>query len=107
MIIIGVLVKFDNFQQFATLKSSPSALVVSIQEIGNKANCYFVIVDAAYEGLRKRTFGAMLVLLATHLPFLIGIVFMYRKLGIKPPKSSFKDVKEENECASDLDTYSN
>ena len=52
------------------------------------------LVDAAYEGLMKRTFVAMLVLMATHLPFLTGIVVMYRKLGFKPTKSAFSDSEE-------------
>lgn len=62
-------------------------------------------MDAAYEGLMKRTFVAMIVLLATHLPFLIGIIFMYRKLGFKPDKSAFKDSKEESDDSeSDMDS---
>ena len=62
-----------------------------------------VIVDAAYEGLMKRTFIAMLLLMASHLPFLIGIVLMYRKLGSKPMKSAFTDL-EEDEVESGTDT---
>ena len=62
-----------------------------------------IIVDAAYEGLMKRTFVAMLVLLATHLPFLIGIIFMYGRLGFKPTESAFKDFKESDDSESDLD----
>lgn len=62
-------------------------------------------MDAAYEGLMKRTFAAMIVLLATHLPFLIGIVFMYRKLGLKPNKSAFKESEEESDDSeTDMDT---
>ena len=62
-------------------------------------------MDAAYEGLMKRTFVAMLVLLATHLPFLIGIIFMYRKLGSKPTESAFKDFEEESDDnESDMDS---
>ncbi len=37
-------------------------------------------VDAAYEGVEKRTFLAMALLAATHLPFLIGTILLYRKL---------------------------
>ena len=62
-------------------------------------------MDAAYEGLMKRTFVAMIVLLVTHLPFLIGIIFMYRKLGFKPNKSAFKDSEEESDNSeSDMDS---
>jgi cbb3-type cytochrome oxidase subunit 3 len=62
-------------------------------------------VDAAYEGLMKRTFVAMIVLLVTHLPFLVGIVFMYRKLGSKPKESAFKESEEENDDSeTDMDT---
>ena len=60
-------------------------------------------MDAAYEGVMKRTFVAMFVLVATHLPFLIGIVLMYRKLGLKPNESAFKSLKEDNK-ESDSDT---
>ena len=62
----------------------------------------FIIVDAAYEGLMKRTFIAMLVLMASHLPFLIGIVILYRKLGSKPMESAFTDL-EEDEVESETD----
>ena len=62
-------------------------------------------MDAAYEGQLKRTFVAMLVLLAAHLPFLIGIIFMYRKLDFKPIESVFKDFKEDSDdSGSDIDT---
>ena len=57
---------------------------------------YIIIVDAAYEGLMKRTFVAMLLLLTSHLPFLIGIVTMYRKLGSKPAESAFKDSEDDD-----------
>ena len=40
-------------------------------------------MDAAYEGIQKRTFLGMLLLAAVHIPFLVGIIIMYRKLGEK------------------------
>lgn len=47
----------------------------------------------------------MIVLLATHLPFLIGIVFMYKKLGSKPKESAFKESEEESDDSeTDMDT---
>lgn len=58
---------------------------------------HIIIVDAAYEGLMKRTFVAMVVLIAAHLPFLSGIMFMYKKLGSKPKESAFKQSKEESD----------
>lgn len=39
-----------------------------------------VAVDAAYEGMEKRTFLPMILLAGTHLPFLIGMVLLYWKL---------------------------
>ena len=64
-----------------------------------------IAVDAAYEGMMKRTFVAMIVLLATHLPFLTGIIIMYRKLGSKPTESAFKDSEEETDNSeSDMDS---
>lgn len=61
-----------------------------------------IIVDAAYEGLMKRTFVAMLLLMISHLPFLIGTVIMYRKLGSKPMESAFMD-SEDDEVESGAD----
>ena len=51
----------------------------------------------------KRTFIAMLLLMASHLPFPIGIVIMYRKLGSKPTESAFTDLQED-EVESEPDT---
>ena len=48
-------------------------------------------VDAAYEGVMKRTFLPMLLLAALHLPFLIGVTIMYKRLGTKPAISAFKE----------------
>ena len=56
----------------------------------------FCTVDAAYEGLKKRTFAAMILLMITHLPFLIGIIIMYKKLGAKPADSAFKDIDDDS-----------
>lgn len=51
------------------------------------------IVDAAYEGAVKRTFLAMLLLVAMYLPLLVGIIILYRILGNKPTGSAFEDTK--------------
>lgn len=42
-------------------------------------------VDAAYEGMQKRMFLAMLILLFLHVPMLLEILLLYKKLG--PPPS--------------------
>ena len=60
-------------------------------------------MDAAYEGARKRTFVAMLVLVATHVPFLVGIVVMYRKLGLKPNESAFMNLREDSDSDAGMD----
>ena len=60
-------------------------------------------MDAAYEGMKKRTFVGMLVLVTTHLPFLIGIIVMYRKLGVKPNEVEYKE-EETRESDSDIDS---
>lgn len=39
-----------------------------------------LVVDAAYEGMEKRTFLAMILLAATHLPFLVGLLLLYKPL---------------------------
>ena len=38
-------------------------------------------MDAAYEAIQKRTFLAMIILGGLHIPFLIEIIILYRKLG--------------------------
>lgn len=38
-------------------------------------------VDAAYEGVLKRTFLSSIVMMAIHLPFLIEVIVLYSKLG--------------------------
>ncbi len=42
---------------------------------------YFLIVDAMYEGFKKRTFVAAALLATLHLPFLVEIIVLYKKLG--------------------------
>ena len=64
-------------------------------------------VDAAYEGVQKRTFLAMVIMAGAHLPFLVGIIVMYRKLGEKnvdqslyvelATEDSFDEVEREHE----------
>lgn len=46
------------------------------------------IVDAAYEGMEKRTFVAMILLAGLHLPFLVEIIVFYRQLSFKPSTPS-------------------
>lgn len=42
---------------------------------------FYFTVDAAYEAVQKRTFLPMIILGGLHLPFLIEIIVLYRKLG--------------------------
>ena len=74
-----------------------------------------VTVDAAYEGVKKRTFLPMLLIVGLHLPFLIGITILYKKLGTKPANSAFKedqpadrkdDLDDRNSAESDGDANS-
>lgn len=58
-----------------------------------QCSIYVYAVDAAYEGVKKRTFLPMLLIAGVHLPFLIGVIAMYKKLGTKPANSAFKEVK--------------
>ena len=38
-------------------------------------------MDAAYEGMMKRTFVAMIIMIIAHFPFLLFFFFMYSRLG--------------------------
>ena len=40
-------------------------------------------MDAAYEGMEKRTFVAMILLAGLHLPFLLEVVVFYQRLRFK------------------------
>lgn len=53
-------------------------------------------MDATYEGFMKRTFVAMLLLIATHLPFLIGIAILYKRFTIKSKGDTFDDLEANN-----------
>ena len=55
-------------------------------------------MDAAYEGMTKRTFLAMSIMIIALLPFLIVFLCMYSKLT--PPKS--KQVSAESESEESL-----
>lgn len=45
---------------------------------------HIYIVDAAYEAVQKRTFLPMIILIATHLPLLIGVIVLYRWMVENP-----------------------
>ena len=49
-------------------------------------------VDAAYEGMQKRTFLVTIVLAFIHIPFIIEVIVLYSKLG---PKTK-EDKTEQN-----------
>ena len=55
---------------------------------------HFFIVDAAYEGMQKRTYLTTILLAFIHIPFIIEVIVLYPKLG---PKT-----KREN---TELDKY--
>lgn len=64
------------------------------------------IVDAAYEGMMKRTFLAMIIMIVAHLPFLIIFILMYRKL--RPPHSrsdSSEERKLQDSSGNSSDEY--
>lgn len=56
-------------------------------------------VDAAYEGIGKRTFLAMALCLLCYFAILIGILLFYRKLA--PPSHSKPTGEEAEESESD------
>ncbi len=63
-------------------------------------------VDPAYEGMQKRTFLAMLILLSLHVPMLVEIVFLYKKLGPPPgpvESSGYKTLPHTSKELSDLE----
>ena len=41
---------------------------------------FFLVVVATYESAGQRTFLPLLILIATFLPFLFGLMILYRKL---------------------------
>ena len=58
-------------------------------------------VDAAYEGMMKRTFLAMAIMIIAQLPFLIVFLFMYHKLAI--PTIKIENGIMDNEDESDTE----
>ena len=60
-------------------------------------------VDAAYEGMGKRTFLAMGLCLVLYLAILIGVLLLYPKLA-PPPRSKPIDKDDSSECDSDTTT---
>ena len=58
-------------------------------------------MDAAYEGMQKRTFLAMAIMIASHLPFLVIFIVIYHKLG--SPKGKIEDTTSEK--SEDSDNY--
>ena len=61
---------------------------------------FLFIVDAAYEGMMKRTFLAMIIMILAHLPFLLFFACMYSKLG-RPSKDFHSE--DESESSDDND----
>lgn len=59
-------------------------------------------VDAAYEGMGKRTFLAMALCLLCYFAILFGILLLYPKLA--PHKSTARDDKDDSESESDYTT---
>lgn len=57
----------------------------SVSVFSDDSYCFLCIVDAAYEGMMKRTFLAMALMITAQLPFLIIFFFMYHKLA--PPSA--------------------
>ena len=55
-------------------------------------------MDAAYEGMEKRTFLVTMILVFIHIPFIIEIIVLYPKLG---PKTKQSDTEQD----SDHDQY--
>ena len=49
--------------------------------IGILFNVHMYAVVSTYEAVQKRTFLPMSILIGLHLPFLILIIVLYRKLG--------------------------
>ncbi len=63
-------------------------------------------VDAAYEGMQKRTFLAMLILLSLHVPMLVEILFLYKKLSPPPgpvESSGYNTLPNTSKELSDLE----
>ena len=64
-------------------------------------------MDAAYELLGKRTVLASGLLMLSHIPFVVGILVMYRKLG-EPPDTGLYHTSPQGEEAglsdSDIET---
>lgn len=48
-------------------------------------------MDAAYEGMMKRTFLAMIIMILAHLPFLLFFVCLYPKLGHHSKETELED----------------
>jgi hypothetical protein len=69
-------------------------------------------VDAAYEGMMKRTFLAMCLMIVAQLPFLIVFLFMYQKLALPAIKvengilGSESDEESEESDSSTESQYS-
>lgn len=52
-------------------------------------------MDAAYEGMTKRTFLAMSIMIIAQFPFLIIFLCMYSKLG--PPNNKVDSAESDSE----------
>ena len=57
--------------------------------------CFFSTVDAAYEGVQKRTFLAMLIKIATFVPVLLGLLVCYTQF--KPKQKDYTSSSSDGE----------
>lgn len=64
-------------------------------------------MDAAYEGMQKRTFLPMAVLAGLFLPFLLAFMILYRKLkpNVQPQRHSKYSVIEDSEESDDSNDF--
>ena len=61
-------------------------------------------VDAAYEGMQKRTFLITILLAAAHIPFLVEIIIvLYKQMGISKPSDKQLENPEHQEDSDMLD----
>ena len=61
-------------------------------------------MDAAYEGMQKRTFLAMVLLMFSHLPFLVGIIVFFQKLNYVVPPSGYSEIDKHDNDTNESDT---
>ena len=65
---------------------------------------YPYAVDAAYEVLQKRTVLAMGLLMLVYIPFLVGILLMYRQLENPPSLNTAANNTSDSESSESSDS---